>query len=70
VHLRAPSIAPGLVAFLWALVFGLYVWAFMLGVGVSNALAVVVGALVVGATFVYIRVFGFPQPGRQRRGRL
>lgn len=68
-HVRPPSVAPGLVAFLWALAFSLYVWAFMLGVGASNALATVTGALVLATAFVYIRVFGARRPGRRARGR-
>ena len=68
-RLRLPSIAPGVVAFAWALLFGVYVWAFMLGVGVSNALATIVGAPVPAATFVYVRVLGFPGPGRHARRR-
>ncbi len=67
---RPPSIAPGVTAFLWALAFAVYVWAFMLGVGVSNALSVITGALVLGAAFVYIRRFGISRPGRRVRGRL
>lgn len=66
-HLRLPSMAPGLVAFLWALFFALYVWAFLLGVGVSNALAVIVGALVLGGTFLYVRLLGFPPRAGRRR---
>lgn len=69
-RLRPPSIAPGVTAFLWALAFAVYVWAFMLGVGVSNALAVITGGLVLGGAFLYIRVFGLRRPGgRQARRR-
>ncbi len=68
-RLRLPSISPGVVAFVWGLVFALYVWAFMLGVGVSNFLATIVGALVLAATFVYVRVLGFPARRRQARRR-
>jgi len=63
VHLRAPSVAAGVSAFLWALLFALCVWAFLLGVGVSNAMAVLVGVLTLGGTFLLIRTSG-------RQGRL
>jgi hypothetical protein len=57
-HLRMPSIAPGVKAFLWALVFFLYLWFGMRAVGVSQAtsfiLALVLGALI----FLFVRVFG------------
>jgi hypothetical protein len=65
VHLRSPSIAPGVTAFLWSLTFAVLVWAFLLGIGVSNAMAVLVGALVLGGSFVYIRKNG----GLRRRRR-
>ena len=69
-HLRAPSVAPGVAAFLWALAFAVYVWAFLLAVGVSNALAVIVGALTLGGTFLYVRTFGFRPPRRRSPRRV
>jgi hypothetical protein len=62
-HLRAPSIAAGVSSFLWALVFGVVAWAFMLGVGASNAMAVMVGAITFCGAFLFVRVGG-------SRGRL
>lgn len=58
VHLRSPSVAPGTHALLWALVFGIYIWAFMLAVGVSNAVSGIVGAVVGGGTFLLVRLYG------------
>jgi hypothetical protein len=63
VHLRSPSVAPGTSAFLWALMFGVIVWLFLLGIGSSQAMAVLLGALTLGVAFVYIRKAG-------RQGRL
>ncbi len=57
-HLRVPSIAPGVQAFVWALVFAVYIWAFMLGVGVSNAVSGIVGAVAGGAVFLLVRLYG------------
>lgn len=62
-HLRSPSVAPGVSAFLWAFTFGVIVWLFLLGIGSSQAMAVLLGALTVVAGFLYIRKSG-------RRGRL
>jgi hypothetical protein len=58
VHLRSPSVAGGTSAFLWAFVFGLYVWAFLLALGNSNAMAFLVGALTFGAVFLFVRTRG------------
>jgi membrane associated rhomboid family serine protease len=55
---RPPHMSPGTQAFIWALVFAIYVWAFMVGVGNSNAVAALVGALVGGAVFLLVRLYG------------
>jgi len=61
-----PSIAPGVRAFVWAVVFFLYLWFGMRAVGVSHAtsfiLALVLGALI----FLYVRVFGDDELGSSR----
>ena len=66
-HLRMPSIDKGVQAFLWALVFFLYLWFGMLAVGVSGptsfVLALVVGALI----FLFVRILGDDGPARPRR---
>jgi hypothetical protein len=66
VHLRVPSIAPGVQAFVWALVFAVYVWAFMLGVGVSDAVSGIVGAVAGGAVFLLVRLYGADLARRRR----
>jgi hypothetical protein len=68
VHLRVPSIAPGVQAFIWALVFAVYIWAFMLGVGVSSAVSGMVGAIAGGAVFLLVRLYG-ADLARKRRAR-
>lgn len=70
-HLRAPSLDRDLVSVLWGLVFAVYVWAFMLGVGISLAMSVVVGAVVGGLVFALVRVYGsdeMSRPSRRRAG--
>jgi uncharacterized membrane protein YdjX (TVP38/TMEM64 family) len=66
VNLRLPSISPGVQAFLWALAIGIFVWAFMLAVGESDALAGILGALAGAAVFLLVRVYG---EDRTRGGR-
>lgn len=63
VHLRSPSVAAGVSAFLWALVFAVCVWLFLLGIGSSRAMAVLVGLLTLCGSFLFIRTSG-------RQGRL
>ena len=64
---RPPSIDQGITSFVWALVFALYVWAFMLGVGLPLATSVIFGALVGGIAFLLVRVYGVDVPRRPRR---
>jgi hypothetical protein len=68
-HLRPPSIAHGVISFVWGLVFGLYVWFGGLAVGVSGATAFIVGAVVGAGTFLYVRIYGVEEPRRQPRRR-
>jgi hypothetical protein len=63
-HLRPPSIAHGVLSFVWGLVFGLYVWLGMLAVGVSGATSFIVGCVVGAGTFLYVRIYGVEQPRR------
>jgi hypothetical protein len=58
VHLRLPAIDPGLKAFVWALLLALYVWSFMLAVGVDKGTSTVIGFLSLGGFFLAVRVFG------------
>ncbi len=62
-HLRSPSVAAGVSAFLWSLVFAVCVWLFLLGIHVSQAMAVLLGLLTLCGSFLYIRTSG-------RQGRL
>ena len=57
-HLRLPSIDPGVRAFLWALFLSLYLWGFLLAVGVDKGTSTVLGLVSLGAIFLYVRVFG------------
>ncbi len=65
-HLRMPSIDPGVQAFAWALFFFLLLWIGMLAVGVSGATAFVLSLVAGGAIFLFVRVAGDDTPGRQR----
>jgi hypothetical protein len=65
-HLRPPSVDKGVQAFLWAFFFFLYLWLGMLAVDVSGATAFIFAAVVAGAIFLYIRIYGEDDPSRRR----
>ena len=57
-HLRLPAIEPGVKAFVWALLLSLYIWAFMLAVGVDKGTSTVLGLISFGAIFLCVRIYG------------
>ena len=57
-HLRLPAIDPGVKAFVWALLLSLYLWGFLLAVGVEKGTSTVLGLISFGAMFLYVRVCG------------
>jgi hypothetical protein len=63
-HLRPPSIDPGVTSFLWALFFGLFIWAGLLAIGISQGTALVIGLLSFGGTFLFVRLQGGDDPVR------
>ena len=68
-HFRLPSIAPGVQAFIWALVFAVYAWAFMLAVGVDQAVAGILGAVFGAGVFLLVRLYGDDVTRRRRAPR-
>ena len=66
-HLRAPSFSRGVVAFIWARVFGLYVWLGGLAVGVNGGTAFVFGAVTGFLVFLLVMAFGAGAPILQPR---
>jgi hypothetical protein len=57
-HLRMPSIAQGVQAFLWALFFFLLLWIGMLALEVSSATALILSLVAAGAIFLFVRLRG------------
>ena len=68
-HLRAPSIDQGIQAFIWAVVFFLYLWLGMLAVGVSGGTAFIISLVSGAAIWLLVRTRGEerPRPYRTRR---
>ena len=57
-HLRPPSIDPGITSFLWALGLGLFIWLGLISVGVSRGTALMLALLSFGGIFVFVRTRG------------
>ena len=70
-HLRPPSIDPGVTSFLWAFGLAVYLWLFLLAVDVEGATAAILSLLAFCAIFLFVRLFGEEElpPYRARRAR-
>ena len=66
-HLRPPAISRGVVSFIWALVFGVYVWLGGVAVGVSGGTAFIFGAVIGFLVFLLVMAYGADQPQHQPR---
>ena len=63
-HLRPPSIAHGVVSFLWAAFFFLFIWIGGTALGYGQAMCFIVGAVAGFLIFVFVRVYGEDDPSR------
>jgi hypothetical protein len=66
-HLRAPSMAHGVVSLVWAVAFGLFIWFGSLAVGVSGATAFIMGAVCAFLIFLFIDICGQDRPRQVSR---
>ena len=57
-HLRMPSIDKGVQAFVWAVVFFLYLWLGALAVGFAGGTSFILSLLVGAAVFLLVRLRG------------
>jgi hypothetical protein len=62
-HLRMPSIDQGVQAFVWAVVFFLYMWLGALAVGFSGGTSFIVSLVLAAAIFLLVRTRGGDYPG-------
>ena len=62
-HLRMPSIDQGVQAFVWSVVFFLFMWLGALAVDVPGGIAFIVSLVVAAAIFVFVRTRGRTAPG-------
>ena len=61
-HLRPPSIDPGITSFIWAFLLAVFVWAGLLAIGIGKGTAFIVGLLAFGAIFLFVRLYGEGSP--------
>ena len=61
-HLRPPSIDPGITSFIWSFLLALFVWGGLLAIGVSKGTALIIGLLSFGAIFLLVRMYGEDSP--------
>jgi hypothetical protein len=64
---RPPSIDQGVIAFLWAVGLGAYIYFGLLAVGASGATAIVIALLSFAAIWLLVRLRGEETPLRPRR---
>jgi amino acid permease len=65
VHLRMPSIDRGVQAFVWALVFFLFLWFGSLALDFAAGTSFVISLLVAAAIFLFVRTRGDDAPERR-----
>ena len=63
-HLRPPAFDHGVIAFIWAVFFGLFIWIGGAAVGYGSAVTFVIGAVAAFLIFVFVRVYGEDEPRR------
>ena len=57
-----PSIDPGVMAFVWALLLAVYVYFGLLAVGASGAFSIVIAPLAFAAIWLFVRLRGEDRP--------
>jgi len=63
-HLRPPSIDHGVISFIWAVAFGLFIWLGGSMIGYGSAVTFMVGCVAGFLCFIFIRVYGDDEPRR------
>ena len=66
-HFRPPSIDQGVIALLWAVGLGAYVYFGLLAVGASGATAIVLTLVSAAGIWLFVRLRGEEQPTRPHR---
>jgi hypothetical protein len=64
---RPPSIDQGVIALLWAIVLGIYIYFGLIAVGASGATAIVITLVSSAGIWLLVRLRGEDTPLRRRR---
>jgi hypothetical protein len=62
VHHHAPSIDKGIVAFIWAIALGTYLYFFLVATGSNNAFAFLISAVSAAGIWLFVRTRGEDAP--------
>ena len=65
-HFRPPSIDQGVIALVWALVLGVYIYFGLLAVGATKATAIVIALVGAAAIWLFVRLRGEDDPTDRR----
>ncbi len=68
-NIRPPSIDQGVIAFVWAVVLGAYIYFGLVAVGASGAMAAVLALVSFAAIWLFVRLRGEETPLRRRQPR-
>ncbi len=63
-HCDMPALDRGVTSFLWALLFGLFIWIGGSAVGYGSAMSFIVGFAAAFLIFLFVRVQGDDEPRR------
>jgi hypothetical protein len=66
---RPPSIDQGVIAVVWAVVLGAYIYYGLLAVGASGATAIVIALVSFAGIWLFVRLRGEETPPRRRPAR-
>jgi len=58
VHFHPPSIDPGIIALVWALALGTFIYFGLLAIGTSGAFAIVIAMVSTAAIWLFVRTRG------------
>jgi hypothetical protein len=68
-HLRPPSIDHGVVAFVWAVALGAYIYFGMLAIGANGAISIVISLVCAFGIWLFVRLRGEDLPVTTQRRR-
>ncbi|HZC31492.1 MAG TPA: hypothetical protein VE261_08235 [Gaiellaceae bacterium] len=62
-HFHPPSIDQGVIALVWGILLGAYIYFGLIAVGASGAFAIVISMLSCAGIWLFVRVRGEDRPG-------